>query len=212
MKEYADRSATQVPFSVEDKVYVYTPRVELHQSRKLAMFWTWPYTRVEKLSEVLFQAGHTVDDKLLSVPLHVNRMKPAYLHEEELPVDLDVATQGEDQFDIDESELALLELNSTDLPAQTNAADLTDNVQTEQVIDSAVEDVSENESNEPVETFYEIEKILKGRYHEGSLQYLIKWKGFSSKFNTWEPEYALNDTAREYLAKHPVKITGRPDL
>lgn len=44
---------------------------------------------------------------------------------------------------------------------------------------------------------YEVEKIVDVRYYEdGDREFLIKWKGFSSKENTWEPEENLNCQAK----------------
>ncbi|XP_070535019.1 uncharacterized protein [Ptychodera flava] len=57
--------------------------------------------------------------------------------------------------------------------------------------------------------YYEVEKVVRGRYRNGKLQYLVKWKDYSHKHNTWEDENNLNDAAREYLREHPVKVTGK---
>lgn len=35
--------------------------------------------------------------------------------------------------------------------------------------------------------FYELEKIISKKNNNGSPQYLIKWKGWGSEHNTWEP-------------------------
>jgi len=37
------------------------------------------------------------------------------------------------------------------------------------------------------------EKILKKRYKKGRAEYLVKWHGYSSKFNTWEPSKNILD-------------------
>ena len=39
--------------------------------------------------------------------------------------------------------------------------------------------------------FYEVEKIIDKRKIKDSFEYLIKWKGYSIKDSTWEPEYNL---------------------
>jgi hypothetical protein len=52
---------------------------------------------------------------------------------------------------------------------------------------------------------YEVEKILGTRTStRGQQEYLIKWKGYSSLENTWEPTGNLNcpDLLTEYLRKH----------
>ena len=40
---------------------------------------------------------------------------------------------------------------------------------------------------------YEVEKIIKHRKNKktGKIEYFIKWKGYSDKFNSWEPENNL---------------------
>ncbi|XP_076461466.1 uncharacterized protein LOC143293954 isoform X1 [Babylonia areolata] len=38
------------------------------------------------------------------------------------------------------------------------------------------------------------EKILKKRIRRGKPEYLVKWKGWSPKYNTWEPENNILDT------------------
>ena len=57
---------------------------------------------------------------------------------------------------------------------------------------------------------YKVEKVLHGKYFNGKLHYLVKWKGYPSSANTWEPESHLNPTLIRYLATNPVRITGKP--
>ena len=38
---------------------------------------------------------------------------------------------------------------------------------------------------------YEVEAILAHRRFRGKYQYLVKWKGYDSSENTWEPENNL---------------------
>jgi len=40
---------------------------------------------------------------------------------------------------------------------------------------------------------YEVEKILKKRTNHGDNEYLIKWKGYSTKYSTWEPTKNLEN-------------------
>ncbi|KAF2365980.1 Chromo domain [Trinorchestia longiramus] len=43
------------------------------------------------------------------------------------------------------------------------------------------------------ERVYAAECILKKRQRRGRLEYLVKWKGWSSKHNTWEPSENILD-------------------
>lgn len=49
---------------------------------------------------------------------------------------------------------------------------------------------TEEESVE--EEIYEVEKVVDKRMHKGKVEYLLKWKGYSSNENTWEHEDSLD--------------------
>ncbi|XP_072013521.1 uncharacterized protein [Amphiura filiformis] len=57
---------------------------------------------------------------------------------------------------------------------------------------------------------YKVEKVLRGKYFNGKLRYLVKWRGYPHSANTWEPEAHLNVTLRRHLHINPVRITGKP--
>ena len=43
------------------------------------------------------------------------------------------------------------------------------------------------------EGIYIVENIIQRRIKNGRAEYLVKWKGYSSKFNTWEPTENILD-------------------
>jgi len=57
----------------------------------------------------------------------------------------------------------------------------------------------ENMGEEVRKDEFEVDKIMEEKQEEGKKYYLIKWKGCSNKFNSWEPERSL------YHAKEKVK-------
>src|SRR6201991_4235402 len=48
---------------------------------------------------------------------------------------------------------------------------------------------------------YEVEDVIGHRRYRGRLQYLIKWKGYSSADNSWEPATSLQN-ARELVTRY----------
>ena len=50
------------------------------------------------------------------------------------------------------------------------------------------------------EESYEVEKILKHRMNKEQIEYLVKWKNYSSEENTWEPATSFDQesTISEY--------------
>ena len=50
------------------------------------------------------------------------------------------------------------------------------------------EDSDESDADEsPIEVLYDIEKIINCRTRKSEIQYLVKWQGYSSAHNSWEP-------------------------
>ncbi len=77
MKDVYDRSARDPKFMIGDKVWVCTPKTKKGLSRKLMHHWHGPFRKVEKCSPVHYKL-RTCDNRLVSITVHANRMKPYY--------------------------------------------------------------------------------------------------------------------------------------
>lgn len=72
-------------------------------------------------------------------------------------------------------------------------------------------DAEEESSDDEYPDEYEVEEILKCRRLTGKLEYRVKWKGWSSKFNTWETLSNLQnckDIVDQFHINHQIEENG----
>ena len=59
---------------------------------------------------------------------------------------------------------------------------------------------------------YVVDKITDMRVKQGAVEYKVKWRGYTSRQSTWEPQAHLvegaQDAVADYRAKHPDKVGG----
>ena len=74
MKERYDLKAVPAQYQIGQRVWVFTPKTHRGLSKKLLHHWHGPYHIVKQLSLVNFQLRNSAN-RLVSAPVHVNRMK-----------------------------------------------------------------------------------------------------------------------------------------
>ena len=197
MKNRYDERASDVQFQVGDTVWLYIPVTQPGLSKKLMKFWSGPYLLVEQTGPVNFRVRNLENNKLLSTPVHVNRMKFAY-----------------DRYARPENHVMPRDFVQRDpLDGVVDADCPTDSfapLMASQELDKSIPNVPGLPLT-PVTNRceYEVERIVRGRYRDNKLQYLIKWRNFPHSRNTWEPVENLNQAALDFLRSNPVKISGK---
>ena len=170
MKARYDRSAREPQFAVGDKDWVYTPKTKKGLSRKLMHHWHGPFRIIQKCSPVHFKL-RTCDNRLVSITVHANRMKP-YYHPDSRPV-VPPNIEAPDDSPIPEDELP-------------NDATADHKLVHEPHIDLSVR-ADKSVAPEDSET-YNIESIVKERKRKGRKQFLVKWEGYGPEYNSWVHE------------------------
>ena len=180
MKARYDRSAREPQFAVGDKVWVYTPKTKKGLSRKLMHHWHGPFRITEKCSPVHFRL-RTCDNRLVSITVHANRMKP-YYDPDSRPV-VPPSIEAPDDSPIPEDELPNDE-TADHKPVHESNID-----QSVRADASLAPDDSET---------YNIERIVKERKRKGKKQFLVKWEGYGPEHNSW-----VDETDIIHLDLHP---------
>ncbi|KAG9284175.1 hypothetical protein G9A89_022949 [Geosiphon pyriformis] len=67
--------------------------------------------------------------------------------------------------------------------------------------------IDDEKEEEEEENEFEVEKILNKRLHKGQTEYLLKWKGYDDKDNTWEP--AINLNCHDLIQKYENSLTSK---
>ena len=167
MKDQYDRSARDPKFMLGDRVWVYTPKTQKGLSRKLMHHWHGPFRIVEKCSPVHFKL-RTCDNRLVSITVHANRMKPYY--------DPDSRPQAPPSIEmLDEPPIPDNELPDDALTSNAKAHKSTSD-----------QPIAIDASADP--TTHNIERIVKTRKRKGRKQFLVKWEGYGPEYNPWVHE------------------------
>ncbi|XP_039276718.1 heterochromatin protein 1-like [Nilaparvata lugens] len=73
-----------------------------------------------------------------------------------------------------------------------------------EVFESEVSEPKKRKKSKPSKE-YEVEKLIKSRVFKGKTEYLVRWKGYSPRSDSWEPAKNLScDALIEKLSDEPA--------
>ena len=181
MREYYNRRASDPNFEIGDKVWVFTPAVPKGLTKKLKHLWHGPYRVIDQLSPVHFQLA-TCDNRKVTTKVHANRMKLFY-DRSDRPIGL-VTENPDEEY-----------LSPSDIPDDSFELPSTNQSITDTQLATATASVDPTNSNDDTnnDDIYTAEKLLAVRKRGNKKQYLVKWSGYPSSANTWEPEDNILD-------------------
>ena len=162
IKDRYDRRTQEIPYQPGDVVYIYIPATQPGLSKKLQKFWCGPYLLVQQTGPVNFKVRNLENHKLLLSPIHVNRMKFAY-----------------NRF---------IRPSNTELPRDVIQRDPLENFEDGDCPEHSYEPlVAKRElkqvslkipglfdTGNPTQKEFQVEQVLRGKFVDGKLQYLIK--------------------------------------
>jgi hypothetical protein len=195
-KEQFDKRSQNHNFRTGDTVFLFVPRNRKGFSKALSNHWHGPYVIVNTEGELHFKLRKCSDNKMVKQAIHAQRLKHGYLRTvlDETPPDLNDAMDD-------------VELNDDDLPD-----DSFDTPEQRPIGDATVTNPPEGENNDDNDELedantYEVERIIKSRRRlDGRVEYLIKWKDFSAKHNSYVTYDDLNSECHQWLKANPITI------
>ena len=183
-------------FSLGDTVYLYHPVLVPGTTKKLKRPWVGPYYIVEKVSPLHVKLRRKSDSKLVVNKIHVNRLKRAVIRPDQPddtrpPAGIDAVPPAV----LDDSEIPDDNFDNTQTHAQT---DLTTD-ENSQTMDGNSQSQTDND-------VYEIEKILRKKFTNGSWYYRVKWYTFPSSSNSWVKFDDLTQACKDLVSQTHDKI------
>ena len=208
-KRHYDLKAHKHLYQQGDAVWLHSPARKKGLSPKLQRPWEGPYLVLDRLSDVTYRIQKSQRSKPRVV--HNNRLKkyegehpPSWRQEipqesYEDPLDITLPTIFEDKAEGEEEnhQDGITPMETDYPPDQGNDGD------PEEVPGSDKLDKGE----------YEVEEVIRARKNgRGEIEYLLKWKNFPPKLNSWQNERDLNETLKQYIQQKEITLArrGRP--
>ena len=182
MKGRYDQSARSVPYTIGQRVWVYSPKHRKGLSKKLLHNYHGLYRIVGKLSPVHFKL-RTLENKPVNAPIHANRLKPFFD-----PKDRPIEAPQEDPPMGNEPYL-----NDDNLPTDNFPSLASHTLPPSSHPDDAAATEVTTSTAKNADQIYDAEQIVCRRVRHGKLEYFIKWRGYAKRYNIWEPPDHISD-------------------
>jgi hypothetical protein len=177
----------QRQFNIGDLVWLYTRSNKKGISPKLTHPWQGPYRIVEVISPLNVKV-RSLTGRLVRQLVHITRLKR--YETPSRPIDTP-NLEGEDNFESDDEEPLRQRRVEPSLPSP--AEQLTTPPPLTQPVEELPQVVVDAPQGKDSEEEYEVEDILQQRKRKERDEYLVKWKRYSSDWNTWEPAENLEN-------------------
>eukprot|EP00105_Crassostrea_gigas_P036076 XP_019920224.1 PREDICTED: kinesin-related protein 4-like [Crassostrea gigas] len=177
-KAQHDKRAVPPEFSIRDKVWLRTKKKKIGLFPKLCDKWIGPFYNIADNNNNTYNLRWCEDNTELKSAAHADDLKP--FHDPEIcPTNRLDPLQEEDE-----------EVSSSDDESTSSDND--------QDVDNNSD--AEDEGSDDDERRYNVEKIINDKIMRGKRYFRIKWEGFSSTDNSWEPEENIpNALIQEYF-------------
>lgn len=208
-KTQYDKTAKPHKFLVGQKVWVYTPKIQVGKSKKLLRKWTGPYYICLELPGNTFLLRRSQDNKQLGSPVHALRLKPFFDPNNRPTNVLSDMTDADTLSDTD-SERQSVVTSDRGSKSDNGESDNDDAATSSRSSHSSRSSISNSSSsntdtdNSDVErqsdsqtNLYEVDKIIKTKVVNKKRLYCIKWKGYPQ--TTWEPAENIPDHIIEHF-------------
>ena len=162
-------------------MYLYTPVVTTGNSTKLSRPLVGPYYIVEKLSDIYVRIRRKDNNTIVKNRIHINRLKLGYLRLDQL----DDPTPPPDSDSVEPAILGESEIPPPRPPAGEAAKHAKTLCPTSHPCAVISRPVISCNLPAPREKTYEIERIIRKSFSNGSWKYRVKWRGFDNSANSW---------------------------
>jgi hypothetical protein len=199
-KEYHDKNAVIPNYRIGDKVLIKNHKIIPGESKKLSDKYKGPFIVCGYNDKYNVKLKRVSDNKILPNFWHPDNIKPYFDHS--------IRTAG----DSTKNDTASTAQTSHDSPTSAHNSTVKDTIQqTNEEPQTTKKPKKLNFSTSPAvlpDGWFEVERIISGRFENGKQFYKVKWKGYPTP--TMEPEENIDpQLLYNYLLTHTKQGTKR---